>query len=960
MTKATAGRKGRSGKERPGPAPPGFAASSAAAERDLLAAILETAGQRSQTQLPAIAAALARYSGCRCAGIIVLDAGGASSAASCDAGPGRFRRHPGASFPGPQAGLCGAVLAGQPFIRNRRPKGARAAGAPFAAAGLCSAAALFESVALVPVEHGGAALGFMFMGDERPNRIPPRAAAFLPQVGRRMGATVRAPAAFAGGSGGQPPPPGAEALSELDLIDLVSRLIENANDAIVISQDWRVLYVNQRFAEALGRPRQDIIGSPLLEMAFPDDHQALMDRYNWIAHGQSMPSETVVRGLDGQGRTRWLGIRDILFSWNGRPAIIHLISDISDRVRVQEELRRSEERYRLLVETANEAIAVVQDGLLAFVSPRIEQISGYSVSELVGQPFADFVHPDDLPVMAERHASRLRDEEASRSYETRLKTRAGGIWWADINAVLLDWEGRPSVLALISDITQWKMATQALKESEERYRLLADNAVDVIFAADLKGRPTYVSPSVAHLLGLTVEEALQFSLSRTLLPDSMEWAVRSIVEQLHSDVPGGPGPRRSWTMEVEMLRKDGARVWTEVIGSFTRAPDGTPVGIMGVVRDITARRRMEQDLEESERRYRLLAENASDVIFTADLAMKPTYVSPSAVGLTGYTIEEIYAGDMDAWLVPGSREPLMEAYRRLLARARAGAELSPSQRTATVELARKDGGAVWTEARIDFLRDAAGQVTGLVGVARDIADRRKIDEMKDEFIGLVSHELRSPLTIIIGALHTAISEGPRLSRKETGQLLQDAAMEAEQLAHLVGNLLELSRAQANRLVLHVEPINLAKTVHNVVSSVQRQSPRHRFLLDLPATLPPVSADQIRLERVLRNLLENSARYSPQGTQIKVSARQEAGDLVLSVSDRGPGISKEDQSRLFKAFQQLGDPRLHHAKGAGLGLLVCRRLVEAHGGRIWVESEPGHGATFSFTIRATPAAPPPGP
>jgi two-component system sensor histidine kinase KdpD len=107
-----------------------------------------------------------------------------------------------------------------------------------------------------------------------------------------------------------------------------------------------------------------------------------------------------------------------------------------------------------------------------------------------------------------------------------------------------------------------------------------------------------------------------------------------------------------------------------------------------------------------------------------------------------------------------------------------------------------------------------------------------------------------------------------------------------------------------------------------------------------------------LERILYNLLENGVKYSPEGSEITVSAKREAGQLVVSVSDHGPGISKEDQAKLFKPFQQLGNPMLDHTKGAGLGLLVCRRLVEAHGGHIWVESEPNHGASFRFTLEAS--------
>jgi NtrC-family two-component system sensor histidine kinase KinB len=145
---------------------------------------------------------------------------------------------------------------------------------------------------------------------------------------------------------------------------------------------------------------------------------------------------------------------------------------------------------------------------------------------------------------------------------------------------------------------------------------------------------------------------------------------------------------------------------------------------------------------------------------------------------------------------------------------------------------------------------------------------------------------------------------------------------------------------------------MAKTVHKVIASVERQSSKHKFVVDLPRKLLPVSADQLRLERILYNLLENSVKYSPEGSEITVSAKRDAGHLVVSVSDQGPGISKEDQAKLFKPFQQLGNSMLDHTKGAGLGLLVCRRLVEAHGGRIWVDSDPGHGATFRFTLETS--------
>ena len=203
--------------------------------------------------------------------------------------------------------------------------------------------------------------------------------------------------------------------------------------------------------------------------------------------------------------------------------------------------------------------------------------------------------------------------------------------------------------------------------------------------------------------------------------------------------------------------------------------------------------------------------------------------------------------------------------------------------------------------------------------------------------------------MITGAVNTALTEGARLSPEETRQLLRDAALEAESLSHLLGNLLELSRFQADRLLLYAEEMSVKKLIQDTIVEIKRQSSAHQFIVDIPKKLPTVYADQLRLERILYNLLENAVKYSPQGGEIRVSVKSEEGYLVIRVSDQGIGISCAGQARLFEPFQRLEDSRLDGVKGAGLGLLVCRRLVEAHGGRIWVESELDRGSTFSFTM-----------
>jgi signal transduction histidine kinase len=226
----------------------------------------------------------------------------------------------------------------------------------------------------------------------------------------------------------------------------------------------------------------------------------------------------------------------------------------------------------------------------------------------------------------------------------------------------------------------------------------------------------------------------------------------------------------------------------------------------------------------------------------------------------------------------------------------------------------------------------------------DITDRKHIEKLKEEFIGMVSHEMRTPLTVIIGAISTALTAG--ISVDDARQLLEDAEKSAEELANILENLLELSRFQSNRLFINKSEVDVLKAVRRAIGKIEHVT-AHQFVVDVPLSVPGVMADELRIERILHNLLENAVKYSKPGTEIKVNARVENGGVVIGVCDHGRGIALADQSKIFEQFERLDEPS--RAKGLGLGLVVCKRLVEAHGGRIWVESELGRGATFCFTL-----------
>jgi PAS domain S-box-containing protein len=358
------------------------------------------------------------------------------------------------------------------------------------------------------------------------------------------------------------------------------------------------------------------------------------------------------------------------------------------------------------------------------------------------------------------------------------------------------------------------------------------------------------------------------------------------------------------------------------------------------IEDITERRHMEQAVAASEVRYRRLFETAQDGILIIDAeTAKIEDINPFLVDMLGFSHQELL----------GKRLWEIGPVKDIEASQKAFKELQNSEyiRYEDLPLETREGRQI----QVEFVSNVYS-VNGRKVIQcniRDVTERKKLDQLKDEFISMVSHELSSPLTIITGSLNTILSEEEQLSQDEMHHLIQNAALSADTLSQLLGNLLELSRAQAERLILHVEPIRLDIVVNNTVERVMEQYPTHKFVIDFPVELALVNADPLRIERILYNLLDNARKYSPKGSEIRVFAREEKSRLIIGVSDQGAGIAKPGQAIIFKPFERLKPVGFEGAKGAGLGLLVCRRLVEAHGGQIWVESKPGQGSSFFFSL-----------
>ncbi len=719
-----------------------------------------------------------------------------------------------------------------------------------------------------------------------------------------------------------------------------------------------------------------------LEAVHPDDRHAVDNAYSGsVREGRDSYEieHRIIRKDTGEVRYVHEKCQHIRDKSGNIIRSLGMVHDITERKLAEQALRESEERFRAIAEASPIQITVsrLSDGVILFTNHAYDEAFGFAEEELIGRKAPDlYVDPQDRKLLIQM----LGEQGFLANYEVRVKQADGTPFWVSTSVRKIQFGAEPALLGASIDINDRKEIEEALQKSydelearvQERTVELAEanKALEIEIAGHKLARES------VNVERRRFNEVLEMLPVYTILltPDyHVPFANRFFRERF-----GESHGKRCYEYlfnrtkpceicETYTVMKTKAPHHWEWVGPdkhnydiydfpFTDA-DGSPL-IMEVGVDVTEQKRAQQALQKAHdeletrvlERTRELREtrdyldnlfnyaNAPIIVWNPDF--KITRFNHAFEHLTGLTAEEVIGGKLDILFPDDTRTASLKHIQ----------EATSGERWEVVEIPiiHKDGSVrilLWNSANI-YSQDGK-TVVATIAQGQDITERKKAEQMKDEFIGLVSHELRTPMTVINGSLRTAMSEG--ISPEDKDLLLQNAVEGADSLSAIMENLLELSRYQAGRLQLHTETVGIPVIARNIVERLKSHAESRTFRLDFPDKLPPVQADPVRVERILHNLLENAIKYSPDGSKIKVSARRDKKMVVTSVTDEGIGISAEDQGKVFELFERLG--RGARSQGLGLGLVVCKRLVEAQGGRIWVESTPDKGSTFYFTLPA---------
>jgi PAS domain S-box-containing protein len=629
----------------------------------------------------------------------------------------------------------------------------------------------------------------------------------------------------------------------------------------------------------------------------------------------------------------------------------------------------SVEGYRSLLETIRAFLVEIdQEGRVLYVSPGIERILGYTPGEYVGRGGFEIVHEEERDELIERFRKLIETGEARGVIFRDQHKNGRSVWMASSGRVYRAADGGLRVVSIVRDVSDLERAREALRESEERFQAMAENASDLIGELDGTGKVLFMGANSRRIFGVEPEEIVGTRLGSTPLAERIhpEDRARFLDAFRRGEVARGA------RFDLRYSHPDGRLRWLEITATSYHTRTGELRAVL-VTRDATQRIEAEQRLRQSEERYRTVAEVTRDVITEQDADGRITYASPACEAVLGYRPEEIVGTQaMKTLAHPDDLAEIVASFERC------ARSTGPTPIVGPYRVVRKDGTVRWCEGAGIAYRKADGSLS-VLGVTRDASERVRAEEESREFeqrmqsaqrleslgilAGGVAHDFNNLLTPILGESGLALADLPPDSPVRPH--LESIQKAARRAAGLTNQML----AYAGQRPIEMRSIDLSSLVHELGDLLASAGGRRsRIAYELAPELPEIRGDAAQIGQVAMNLITNAAEaLGEAGGEIRVrtgtvrspgsaagrhlGAELEPGDYVfLEVEDSGCGMDEAVLGRVFEPFFTT------KFTGRGLGLAAALGIVRSHGGAIEIESEPGRGSRFRVLLPAVAAEP----
>jgi PAS domain S-box-containing protein len=702
---------------------------------------------------------------------------------------------------------------------------------------------------------------------------------------------------------------------------------------------------NGRALELWGRKEEEVNGKQILE-AMPELQQqgikALLDDvYNTgnVFSATELPVNIKRNGKKQE--TIYVNFSyEPLYSFEGTiNGIIAIGVEVTDQVFARRKVELSEQRLRAFVESASFPISVYtgKKMKIELANQAILEVWGKS-NDVIGKFYSDALPEFGGEKMLERldkvyttgepyHATNHRIDLVTNSF---LKT----YYFNYSFTPLYDINGKVyGVMNTAADVTDLNIAKQKVEIAEERLRLAVEATEIATWDLDLQTHEIIYSPRLLEIFGQPPSKVLAHSEMRTQIhPDDLHQIVEKAFDAaLQSGV---------YKYEARVVKPDQEITWIRVQGKIFYDATDKPVKLIGTLREVTEEKEHQHELEESEQRFRLLANSMPQFIWTGDANGDIFYFSQAVYDYSGLIQEQILKKGWILLIHPDDREANIKAWANSIT---TGKDFLFEHR-----FRRYDGVYRWQLSRAIPQRDSTGKIQMWVGTSTDIQEMKEMDQQKDYFISLASHELKTPITSIKAYTQILLSKYSNSEDPFLIKSLNTVDKQVVKLTKLISDLLDLSKIKSGSLTLHREKFRINDLIHEVTGEIKHINPDYKIVFSEKVNTV-LFADRERIGQVLTNLLTNAIKYSPQSNEIAIASTMSDNKLTITVKDFGIGINKNDQEKIFERFYRVEGKNEKTFPGFGIGLFIAMEIIHRHKGNIGVRSEPNKGSEFYFSL-----------
>lgn len=730
----------------------------------------------------------------------------------------------------------------------------------------------------------------------------------------------------------------------------------------IASTDGYFRRLNPAWEKMLGHSTKELTSRPWTDFVHPDDVQPTM------AEGKKL--EAGVSTLHFQNRYRCKDGSYKWILWNVRPegdVLYAAAQDITPLKQYEEQLRESEEQFRLIVQGVKDYAIFRLDpkGNVSSWNAGAEHIKGYKADEVIGQHISTFYTPEDkankrpLKLLA-----RARKEGKAEDEGWRVK-KDGSKFWAHvtITAIKNDSGKLIGYSKITRDITERKNYEETLRKNEERFALAQQAANIGTFEWNVKSGGFVCTAQLESLYGLPkggLSGRLENWLQMLHPEDSQQ-----VADELQAALSGRP-----LDTEFRIIRPNGDVRWVAIRAKLFYDEEGNPERLLGINRNVTKRRLAEDKLKESEERFRQLADSMPQIVWTANTNGTADYYNKQWYNFTGFSqnanqgwIKLLHPDDIDyinaTWRESVSTGKTFQAEYRFKDRQTGKYRWFLSRALPVKDNKGKIIKWFGTSTDIDDIKTTTIRKTELEQLTATLKQQREelvlLNSTKDEFISLASHQLRTPATGVKQYVGMLLEGYVGTLQEEQEAMLRYAYESNERQLKIIDDLLNVAHVDAGKVKVEKKPCNLLPLVHNVLQEQlsKFKSRDQKLVFNKPddPIQAPVDARLIRM--VVENLVDNAGKYTPEGRQIRVKVSEKARPkcAVITIQDQGVGIDKEDFSKLFQKFSRVSNPLSETVGGTGLGLYWVKRVIDLHDGNIKVTSTVGKGTTFTIELPA---------